>query len=237
MSAFLTWNIQRDDGRGGWPHRCALILRAIREERPAVVGLQEALPAQVEDLASALPEYRVVLGQITPRQEYNPLLVRRDAYDVLDDGTVWLSRRERPEADWGATQVRMATWARLRSRATGDELTVVNTHLDNKSERARLQGARLLAERFPGAVLMGDFNALPESEPHDILTEGRVDTAPAVGAETMHGDSRVADARYDWILVPEPLQDAEARRVGDADASDHYGIVAEVEPRRVAEDV
>ena len=46
------------DGENGWPYRRDAVVRMIREERPAAIGLQEALIDQLLFLDSCLPEYR-----------------------------------------------------------------------------------------------------------------------------------------------------------------------------------
>lgn len=236
----LTWNVRRDDGQGDWPARLAGLLAALREQAPDLVGLQEATPHQLADVCAALPEYACVRGIETPRGESNPILLRRDAYRLLDGGGLWLSSTpEIPSKSWDAKHTRIATWVRVARLADGQELTVVNTHFDAESAIFRAKAARLLRRRFPGAVLMGDFNDEPGSRAHTILMEGLRDVAPERGLETMRGESGPPDARLDWILVPDHVVAGDARVVaappGHPPASDHDALAAEVRPRRADE--
>lgn len=55
---YNSWN--NIDGENGWPNRKAAVVRMINEEKPAAIGLQEALIDQLRYLDSCLPAYRRV---------------------------------------------------------------------------------------------------------------------------------------------------------------------------------
>ncbi len=94
----------------------------------------------------------------------------------------WLS--ETPEVigsrSWNTGSIRMVTWVRFTDKGTGTEFVVLNTHLDNQSEEARIRGAELIQSRVPSGVpvvLTGDFNAPAQASPvYDILIDGFADT-------------------------------------------------------------
>lgn len=184
----LTFNIRygtADDGEDAWPMRREQLLGVIRDVAPAVLGLQEALDFQVEWLEAGLPEYaRVGQGREGGRRgEFAALFVERARFDVLASGDFWLSERpdEVGSVGWDAALTRMCTWARLRERASGRELTVWNTHFDHRGAQARERSAELIATRVAAsagpALVLGDLNSGEGSAPlKALLAAGLRDT-------------------------------------------------------------
>lgn len=183
--AIMSFNIRyglADDGDNSWRHRRDLVVNVIAAHAPDVLGLQEALRFQLDELGAALPEYAEVGvgrddGRI--RGEYSPVLYRRDRFSAVEGGTFWLS--DTPEvagsATWGNRLPRICTWVRLRERsdpargiACGRIVVVYNLHLDHESEPSRRASAELLARRIvadvrdrEAVIVTGDFNCGPQS--------------------------------------------------------------------------
>jgi endonuclease/exonuclease/phosphatase family metal-dependent hydrolase len=169
MSFNIRYGTARD-GEDSWPFRRDLVVRVIRDFDPAVLGVQEALRGQLDELDSALPGYgEIGVGRDDGKEagEYAALLFREDRLEPLESGTFWLS--DTPEVagsmSWGNRITRIATWARLRDRLTGDTVLVSNLHLDHESQPSRERSAVLLAEwlaRDRGGhrlIVLGDFNS------------------------------------------------------------------------------
>ena len=77
------------------------------------------------------------------RSYWNPARLR-----PVDSGGFWLS--ETPDAhsrSWETDYIRSAQWIRFRDLALGAEFVHVNTHLDHRSELARVEGSRLIIQR------------------------------------------------------------------------------------------
>jgi endonuclease/exonuclease/phosphatase family metal-dependent hydrolase len=77
----MTFNIRygnAPDGENAWPHRRDLVAKVIADEKPDVIGVQEALRSQLDELAEALPEYdRVGVGrEPAGGGEYSAILYR-----------------------------------------------------------------------------------------------------------------------------------------------------------------
>lgn len=169
----MSFNIRygtASDGEHAWPLRRGLTFRVIREQVPAVLGVQEALRFQLDEIGAALPHYgEVGVGRSdgVEEGEYSSILYDRVRLDVLEQGTFWLS--DTPDVpnsmSWGNRITRIVTWARFRDRATDATFHVFNTHWDHESQRAREHSARLLVERIQAraagdpVLVMGDFNA------------------------------------------------------------------------------
>lgn len=171
----VTFNIRYanpGDGPNAWPHRRDMVAAIIDDPRLDVVGLQEALRPQLDDLRARLPGWSESgVGRDDGREagEYSPVLYRSDRWTAGRTGTFWLSESpERPGSmSWGTACTRVCTWARLERRGGGVPrvLWVFNTHLDHVSSRARVEGVKLIAARIAARgddepfVLTGDFNA------------------------------------------------------------------------------
>ncbi|GAB3420389.1 endonuclease/exonuclease/phosphatase family protein [Haloparvum alkalitolerans] len=244
-----------DEGHDVWEFRRAGVTDLVRFHAPDLVGFQEPLPEQVADLEEGLPAHRLVgRGRRADGDgEACPVGARTDRWTITDRDTFWLSETpEEPGAAWGANHPRIVTWARV-ARA-GDEgaegggrgpaCYLFNTHFDHESARARRESARLLRERVAAiatdapAVVVGDLNCRPGSEPHRILTDGGLRPA-AEAADVTHGpDTSITDfrgpihgRRIDHVLVgPEVTVEAFAT-LADLDdrgrhPSDHLPVLA-----------
>lgn len=233
-----------------WSDRLPLVLDRIRQHRPDLLGVQEPFWPQMRDLSVALPDYGWVgLGrQGGARDEFGAIFYRRDRFDVLDFDHFWLS--DTPSVigstTWGNAYIRMVTWVKFRDRRTGTVVYHVNTHLDNKSDYARVRSAQLILERVrgfdPGApvLLTGDFNAAAgASRTYDVLTgpDAFADTWTAAArrgpAYNTLGDWRppVPDGtRIDWILARGPVRtlwaEIDTYQKDGQYPSDHFPIVA-----------
>lgn len=191
----MTFNIRFDnpnDGPDAWPHRKDRAASVIRFHGADLVGVQEALKHQLDDLQERLPAYAWVgVGRADGREggEYSAIFYRQDRFELLDHDTFWLS--ETPEVpgskSWDAAIERIVTWAHFRDRRTGEVFYHFNTHFDHIGERARTESAKLIRQRIAAVagdapvVLTGDFNAVDSSMPYQILTGTTpLDGAPSV---------------------------------------------------------
>lgn len=198
----LSFNIRYnnpDDGIHAWPNRKDHVAGLIRFHGADLVGVQEALKGQVDTLAARLPGYGwfgVGRADGASEGEFSAIFYREDRFEVLDEGTFWLS--ETPDSagsrGWDAALPRIVTWGHLRDRTSGEAFYYFNTHFDHRGERARLESARLLRTRIgeiAGSepfIVTGDFNATPGSPPYEALT----DVGDTDGGDTDVGDQAAA---------------------------------------------
>ena len=218
-----TFNIRLDtasDGENAWPNRVGLVVDVLGAAD--VWGIQEALPNQVQELSRRLQHMDVVWrtrDEDPGRDESCPILYDRRVWslDPDDHGTFWLS--EDPSVpgskSWDSSLPRICTYVRLVRRGDSScAVYVFNVHLDHRGEVAREQSARLVRSRIAArrhadpVVLLGDFNAGPNSAPLRLLT---VDTPAREPAQAMLRDSwRIAHPQAPeqgtfngWSHVPE----------------------------------
>lgn len=181
---WATFNIRLDtpvDSLNRWGYRMERAAQFIKDAQLDVVGTQEVLHSQFEDLKRMLPEFEgvgVARDDGKTKGEYSSVFYRKDVFDALDSGTFWLS--EYPDSvglkGWDAACVRVATWAKLQHRETGKIVMAVNTHFDHVGVEARKQSALLIIRKIKeivgdrAAVLTGDFNVTDQSDAYQTIT-------------------------------------------------------------------
>ena len=181
---WATFNIRLDtpvDSLNRWGYRMERAAQFIKDAKLDVVGTQEVLHSQFEDLKRMLPEFEgvgVARDDGKTKGEYSSVFYRKDVFDALDSGTFWLS--EYPDSvglkGWDAACVRVATWAKLQHKETGKIVMAVNTHFDHVGVEARKQSALLIIRKIKeivgdrAAVLTGDFNVTDQSDAYQTIT-------------------------------------------------------------------
>lgn len=174
----MSFNIRYDnpeDSLDNWKYRKDRAATAILFYEADIVGTQEVLHNQLEDLKQRLPQYGVVgVGREDGKEkgEYSALWYNKERFDLTDSGYFWLS--ETPEVagskGWDGACERIATWVKLKEKKGGREYFALNTHLDHVGVAARREGVTLMLNRvneLAGSlpvIVTGDFNADPESD-------------------------------------------------------------------------
>ena len=182
----MSFNIRygmADDGPNHWDKRKELVFDVLRKHRPDVVGLQEALGFQIDEVCKALPQYAMIgVGRDDGKTkgEYSAILYRRERFEVEQGGTFWLS--DTPDVPgsitWGNACTRICTWARFVEKKTGRAFYQFNLHLDHVSQPSREKSMVLLVERIGKRehadpfVVTGDFNA-GENNPAILFLKGK----------------------------------------------------------------
>ena len=214
-----TWNIRYDnsgDGVHAWPHRRDGVITHLSDSKADIIGLQEVLPHQLAAITSGLEGHGCFSRgreRDAARGEAVPIFWRRDRWRLDPDHAThfWLS--ETPEVpgsmSWKTACTRMVTMVRLLPVEKSDDrspIWVCNLHLDHRSAEAREKGAALVRQRIASrprtmrdepVVILGDFNATPNSPPLETLLAAGEDGA-FVDAWSSIGD-RPADApRGTW---------------------------------------
>ncbi|MGX5818591.1 endonuclease/exonuclease/phosphatase family protein [Chitinophaga lutea] len=256
----MTFNIRYDtprDSANAWPRRIEKVTSLIRFHEPQIVGLQEALHHQLEDIAKALPQYKYLgVGRDDGQQkgEYSAILYDASRLTLLDQHTFWLSETpEKPGSKgWDADICRIVTYARFRDNATKKEFYHFNTHFDHRGPNARKESARLLLSKVDAiagktlAVITGDFNAQPQDEPIRIITDAsnplHLQDTRALSATPPYGPTGTFNGfkayeqvqqPIDFIFVKGPWKVLRHGVISESwkglYASDHYPVVADLQ--------
>lgn len=200
----MTFNMRYDnpeDGQNNWRFRRERIAGVIKAQEVDVLGTQELLSNQFNDLSGLLTGYQGVgVGRLDGAEsgEYCAVFFRKDRFTLLDSGTFWLS--ETPEVvgslGWDGACERIATWVVLRDR-DGRELFFIDTHV---GQVARDEGVSLLMKRIETlsggrpVILTGDFNSEPGSSVvAHVQKDGVLRDAKAIAAQRSGTDWSFSD--------------------------------------------
>jgi endonuclease/exonuclease/phosphatase family metal-dependent hydrolase len=251
----MTFNIRygtANDGENHWLKRREQLFALLRTHQADVVGVQEALHGQLEEIVAAVPGYAYVgVGRADGRQagEYAAILYRIARLSPRRSDTFWFS--ETPAAvkstSWGNTIERICTWAYFEDRE-GTPFYVFNVHLDHQSQPSREKSVELLlarvAARDPAApvVVTGDFNAGERNPATTAMTKAFRDSfrvrhpgAAEVGTFTGFTFGRTTGDKIDYVFVDERTEVLDAAILRDARdnryPSDHFPVTARVRVR------
>ena len=242
----------RRDGVNVWEERAAMNVATIERYGPDLIGFQEFHHENREVYERELPGYARLPGPVYGTEqveEFAAIFYDPGRFEELDAGGFWLSGTpDEYSASWGNEVIRSANWAVLRCKETARAFLHVNTHLDHASERARVEGNRLILSQTeetlanhgnPPTLVTGDFNCTPGSPPYRVFAEaGFVDTFLAAGGEDRDGvytfhafrgrrfkpsDTDKPIGRIDWVLIRDETGEATVRsheilRDGDEEA-------------------
>lgn len=179
-----SFNIRYDnpkdvDNGNGWSQRAPIVASLIRFHRFEVLGIQEALRNQVDDLHALLPAYACSgCGRDDGKDagEFAAIFYRKDLFVLRDSGTFWLSPTPTvPSIGWDAKFKRICSWVKLESMKDRRTFYVFNTHFDHQGTIARLESAKLIVRsirKIAGTqpvILTGDFNVDQTSESYHLL--------------------------------------------------------------------
>jgi endonuclease/exonuclease/phosphatase family metal-dependent hydrolase len=181
----MTFNIRLNtasDSLNAWPYRKDKVASEVLFHRVHLLGVQEALHDQMQDLQERLPLYRSVGGGRDDGKtngEYSAIFFDTSRLQLLQSRMFWLS--ETPEVPgsrgWDAAITRIVTWAKFKDKKTGKQFFAFNTHFDHIGEVARRESAKLVLKRVQEiagnspVVFTGDFNSRPSDEPIRVILD------------------------------------------------------------------
>jgi endonuclease/exonuclease/phosphatase family metal-dependent hydrolase len=167
-----------------WSTRGPLVISQLKNAASAatsagsipVIGLQEVLYQQLQDIKSGLGSSWTHLG--TGRDdgkqagEFVPILYQPGVLKLVSSTQKWLSPTPDVPSFWpGAGSRRYVIVAVFEVIKTGKKVIVANTHLDNASQTARVEGIKVALKTIKdvranyaqetGIILTGDFNSEP----------------------------------------------------------------------------
>jgi endonuclease/exonuclease/phosphatase family metal-dependent hydrolase len=211
----VTANISADflnpPGVPAWDARKALLVQALADAAPDIIGLQEVTPRQyaymhahlhgfaactvepaepTPELIDAWQAKYARFGFATLPSPYEIVTFVRTATFICEaSGHWWLSPTpDRPSIGFGNSAPRVVLWVRVRHRTTNHALVILNTHLDHRCLAPMVAVLQRQAMAFCAEarmrILLGDLNLPPEDALfHQLLDGGWQDTlvAPAQG--------------------------------------------------------
>ncbi|MGZ8938346.1 MAG: endonuclease/exonuclease/phosphatase family protein, partial [Limisphaerales bacterium] len=251
----MTYNLRyaSTNKPNAWPDRRPIMKDCLTKADPDIIGTQEGVYYQINELERDLPQYRWIgTGRDGgSRGEFMAIFYKHERFEPLEYDHFWLS--DTPEVigstTWGNTNRRMVTWVRFKDRTTGVEFYLVNTHFDHQIQPAREKAAALLLDRAKKLkadlplIVMGDFNAKAgANKAFEILTAdnwltdtwntAREKRGQVVATFNNFRDAIPGDNRIDWILTrnvdaPAWIEINTCEKDGQF-PSDHFPVTVEI---------
>lgn len=250
----VTWNLRcvwNGDGKNAFIHRAGMIYDKIRKEQPDLIAFQEVIPPSLDLLEKLLSEY-VFFGQMRSENYDGEGLytaVKKQNFDLLGGETFWLSPTpyragSRFEKQSPCPRICVVTY--IRDKRTGETFEVYNVHLDHQSDEARVLGLDCIlaymrekrAEKACPQVLLGDFNAEPDSgviktcNAQKEWFEGTADVCA-----TFHDYGKLENYKIDYIYLSTEWKTRLQSACAWTDChegiylSDHYPVCIEIKEK------
>ena len=248
----MSFNIRygtADDGSNRWELRRGQLIDVLKRHAPDILGVQEALHFQIDEILQTLPEFRMVgVGRSDGGQggEYSAILYRASRLSPRQTATFWFS--DTPEVvksnTWGNAIERICTWAFFDDRL-GRPFFVYNLHLDHVSQPSREKSVDLLltriAARSPAApvIVTGDFNTGESNPATQAMLKVFRDTfrvvqphAAEVGTANQFTLGKTSGDKIDYIFVERGTEvlsaDIIRSSIEGRYPSDHFPVIARV---------
>ncbi|MBR4880006.1 MAG: endonuclease/exonuclease/phosphatase family protein [Clostridia bacterium] len=236
------------DGINSFVHRAGFIFHKINMEKPDIIAFQEVTEPILDMLEKMLTDY-IIVGQFRSKnydEEGLFTAIRKESLQLLGLETIWLSPTpfvpgSRYEDQ--STCPRVLVQTTLRDRKSGLVFRLFNIHLDHISEHARVEGMEAAIgyinefqnKNWLPFMLMGDFNALPDSEVITMCNayEGIKDVTSHIPF-TYH-EWGVKNNKIDYIYMTDDLAEKVKKvtawddKINGIWLSDHYPVCAEME--------
>ncbi len=232
----MSFNIRVDTG--SWSGRCDKVCQIIRDHNPDIIGVQEALLHQVEQIQQQLPGYtNYAVGRSDGLQkgESCAIYYKTDRFQLNEKGTFWFSDTPDEVSHGWDTWPRICTWLYLTDKNTGKGFYVYNVHLAAFfSQGARQKSVRLLTQRIADRktddpfIVIGDFNMKTTNSAmkYFLNIDGETDYPRMTDAwDAIYPDQR--GPRWDHITVCPDVKTLTIK-LDERKASDHHALIADL---------
>jgi endonuclease/exonuclease/phosphatase family metal-dependent hydrolase len=180
----VTYNVRRSGKEQSpqnlWANRKPLVFDIINTMHPDVIGFQEVVQDQFDDLRTVLADYdsfgeprstktsgwwqRMVMKHPRATDEHNPIFYNKKRIALLASGNFGINPRGGRFHIMTADLPRLCTWGLFEDKKTGARFYVYNTHLDNSWRRVRsrqisqiMKHVKKNTKGMP-VIFMGDLN-------------------------------------------------------------------------------
>lgn len=251
-----TFNLRYDNaGDSGnlWKDRAPVVASLIRFHGFDILGTQEGLKNQLDNISQALPEYEhygVGRNDGIDAGEHSAIFFKKGRFKLIDKGDFWLSETPgKPSLGWDATCChRICSWVKLKDKESGKMLFVFNAHFDHQGKKAREESSKLVLQKIHDiagngmVIFTGDLNGGHNSTWYQrIATSGTLkDTYdevehPYTNNPSFHAFGRQlgGDEIIDHIFITTQFKALRWGILSDSYRgrypSDHFPVLAEIE--------
>lgn len=168
----------------GWDTRRTYLINFVNFQQPDLLGVQEAVSAQMTDMANGLKGYAytgVGRNDGATGGEYSAIFYRKETMVLLDNGDFWLSdtpytpSKGFPSKGGSTSYYRICSWGKFYHIPTGTVIYHFNTHLDldetNRQQSYYLIRTKIqeIASTTAPVIVSGDYNAVQTGEAYKLF--------------------------------------------------------------------
>ena len=177
-------NTNDTNAGNGWNTRRNYLAKLVSFQQPDLLGVQEAVNSQMNDMASRLDGYAYVgVGRDNGATsgEYSAIFYRKETMVLLDNGDFWLSdtpykaSKGFPSQGGSTTYNRICSWGKFFHKPTGTVIFHFNTHMDldetNRQQSYYLikQKIQEIASTTSPVIISGDYNAVQTGDAYKLF--------------------------------------------------------------------
>lgn len=248
----MSYNIRYDittSNASPWTERHTAIASQIKRFDADIIGMQEVLDHQREQLLSDLPGFASIgVGRDDGQKagEYSPIFFKEERFRLLTSGTFWLSPTpDLPSKGWDAALNRICTYAQFFDLESKESFWVFNTHFDHVGEVARMKSSVLILQKIQevtkgtrqAVIFCGDLN-LNDDHPTITFLQSQMKDALLVSQQVKSNMNSTfnnfdleneASKRIDYIFTNKKVAvltfETIVERFGVSYPSDHFPIL------------
>jgi endonuclease/exonuclease/phosphatase family metal-dependent hydrolase len=236
-----TYNIRFDnpnDIGNLWKDRSPHLINQIKFHKMDIIGTQEGLHHQLEEMKSVLEFPYIGIGRDKgdTTGEFSAVFYNPEKFTVLEHDTFWLSESpDKPSKGWDAALTRVCTWGKFQDKH-GNTFYVFNIHYDHVGQKAREESSKLVIKKIKEinkenhpVIFMGDFNVTPDNptyatvlENSDLKDSRKVSMTPPIGNQGTFN-------AFNWERLPDGIIDhifvsPEIKVLRHGILTDNYGM-------------
>lgn len=247
----MTFNIRygtANDGENSWQFRRENLMETIKKFHPEILGLQEALSFQIDEILQKFPNLVLIgVGRDDGKKagEYSCILYDKTKFNADTTETFWFS--ETPtipgSKNWGNNITRVCSWAKFTEIKSKRQFFFYNLHIDHESQPSREKSTEMLVERIKSqkesipVIVTGDFNC-GEDNPaiQNVLKSGLRDSYRVLHTKSENEGTfnsfkgETNGEKIDFVFISKEIKVKSAEIVRDSYngkfPSDHFPVTA-----------
>ena len=170
--AIMSFNIRQDTSfdvdEKDWEFRKEYVVNHIKDQAPAVLGMQEVQKNQYEYISENLDGYETIWYSRAEDESQEGLAIayNKDKFDLVEEDMFWLSETpDRESKGFGASYLRICVHAILKEKSSQKEISVYCAHLEVRGSKIQVAEVELIKSRMEEndkdreCIVLGDFNS------------------------------------------------------------------------------
>ena len=252
--AIMSFNVRQDTtfdvDEMDWEFRKEYLVNHIKDQAPAVLGMQEVQKNQYEYISENLDGYETIWYSRAEDESQEGLAIayNKDKFDLIEEDMFWLSETPNVESKgFRAPYLRICVHTVLKEIATGREISVYSVHLEVTYEYSRDKEVEMVIDKVKAderpTIVCGDFNTTYDSDcfrrMSEVLTSAQdsaLETDDGISYQNFGGGFVSFYEAIDFIFLSDDffavdfdiIQEHSEKDGKDVYYSDHYPVMSNI---------